>query len=841
MKNLFILLLLLFFTWVDYGNSPNPQATEKNVEHRVHQLACQEPPTDATTGELIEPLKPIYRDSFSPREAVWIPVDINFFGAQTNHARLYVTHRTTGDLRDGTELADVSDGYEELIITPESKSLTYIKVWEIPVVREKGYDVIVDFPPLGVYNKGIDIIDGISDENGIAQRGFIVPVLWVCLESIFFNHDSSNHIADAIDVRKNFEEKIHVPEWKKGAKSYPATYIKNKSVNVRAIFSAAPKVTIAEIEAFKGFGSLGDLKLFPVSFKIDKKSGNLNLGEAYFQVRHPTPNEIKVFFQEWVWYLRYVFPRNYSEDSHIGNSRNKIFVILAAPQNPWGTSIHSQPWTDVLDLVCAWTHGETNPEGAAAEITHHIHHNIGGYYDGSSFYTQEENGMTTGAFYLTRFLKSIPYVDKVDCRDTAKALVTFANVIGCDLNFRKSSGFGSLLHEIKLIGRKTYEPIKFEYHCFGSVGDKVFDPCFQTDVFENSQKKHRFTQLETNILWDDYVKKVVKKGLASYPEVYSYSITGLRIKKVETDSQKLSHMLMEPLKVDSNDSNDIKGIPMKQVDGILKKRLQMAKMGYDFANWGTETSKIISGISISKEILPQLSSMEKLWKSDHYTIERYQKNIYVIIRKLWKLGNDQFDVKMVVCPTFDAAKEYLILSYADSAQNPLKIKQLGTALGLNIGNVCFVTVSRTVRPIAFSSIDFIRHNVLIMMTASGSINEKMGNMSRKLDHLLSEKTPVNEYSQLKEIPFITDFSCDKSQLELGECAALNLKIKNPKDCYTEYLWQLTGGGIEKDDDGKFLFYASDIGKNEITVLVLNAMGLWSSPKFLEIEVKNDKR
>ena len=223
-------------------------------------MVCQAPPVDGITGKLIEPTMPIFRDSFSPQEAVWVVVDTKFFVEQKKHARLYVTHRAKDDLVDEAELIDASGGYEEFVVTPESNGMIYIKVWETPGVLQDGYDVIVDFPPLGSYDKGEDILDGDIKEGDIIQRGFIVPEQWVCLESISFNHDKEHTNRDAINIRKDYNILIHLEEWKDG-KSYPAVYAFQEldKIQIKATFLASSSVEKAEIEAQKINGVLGKI------------------------------------------------------------------------------------------------------------------------------------------------------------------------------------------------------------------------------------------------------------------------------------------------------------------------------------------------------------------------------------------------------------------------------------------------------------------------------------------------------------------------------------------------------------------------------------------------------
>jgi hypothetical protein len=508
-----------------YGNSANQQG-EEFIKHNAHQLACQAPPVDGTTGKLIEPIKPIYRDSFSPIEAIWVPVDINFFGEQKKHVRLYVIHRTTGDLIDETELIDVSGGYEEYVITPESKGLIYIKVWEIPIVHPNGYDVIVDFPPLGKYDKGKDIIDGIPKKDAITQRGFVVPEQWVCLESISFNHTPNCNYFDAIDVRHNENIDIAPPEWEKGNNTLPAVYIKNRSIKIKAVFSASTNLDTVEIGAFRCLGRLGNvIKNEKVKFEESDGIKKYRTGEALFQVYLPTPCEITSFYQEWEWYFK---SESSDKIQFIGNSRNKIFVILAQPQSPWKTEGDFKPWTELLNLVCVWAKDETTPEGAAEEITHHLCNQENWIYQINPSYTES---LKDGDFFLrrflTKFLKKTRNFKVCNCADMGKAMVTFANVVGCGSSYRYCLKFGSARNCLRKCGKDEWQCVERgnTYHAFGSIGDKIFDAAYtHGSATSDKAKAPYFAQVMANIPWEDYKRLMVKEGPVSYPETFKFDI-----------------------------------------------------------------------------------------------------------------------------------------------------------------------------------------------------------------------------------------------------------------------------------------------------------------------------
>jgi len=268
-------------------------------------------------------------------------------------------------------------------------------------------------------------------------------------------------------------------------------------------------------------------------------------------------------------------------------------------------------------------------------------------------------------------------------------------------------------------------------------------------------------------------------------------------------------------------------------DAIIQKQIETVKEEYDFDNWGAEEGKVISGVAISEEIFPLLSQMKKVWPEDNYNVNNIQQSTFIEIRKWWRSGNDEFEVKMVVGPTFEAAKEYLILSYTCTQRESPLIKPPGHAFGLNIGDVCFVTAKKQGQ--AFSSIDFIRHNVIFIMRAEGSIQSELGTMAKTLDRLLQKQDPVGTYTELPELPAITTFSSRKTNITLGDEVILRVKVHNPQDRQLHYFWDMTGGGIEKDLSGNFVYYGSEDGNQIIAMTVVNDMGLYNT-RTLNIKV-----
>ncbi|MFX0199468.1 MAG: hypothetical protein ACFFCW_25380 [Candidatus Hodarchaeota archaeon] len=428
--------------------SPGPQAM-----HIETDVACQAPPQDST-GTIVGAPNPIYKDLFAPIEEVWVAV--NPYAGSGNYvgktARLYVVnHMVKTDWFDGTALTDVSvDGYETTTIQPGCANVNYNRVWTNPTIREDGYDVVVDFAPFGVYNKGLDIIDKLDD------KGFIVPTLWVCLESVSLNHNSISSASDALNIRKNYTQAVVIPEWQKAKKSHPAAYIKNRNVTVKAVFSAAAGVNSAQIRATVRYGSLGSVNQKTVSF-----SGGAS-GQVSFQVAAPTPNEVKYFYQSWKWYCENVNGSGSSE-VHLSDSRNKIYVVLASPLAPM-----AEPWIDgILERACWWASGENNEVNAGAELTDNAYAYTGKTYNG---YGSHAYGTT---FDLTTFLQE----SWADCQDMSAYLHTLCRALGISpaQMLRIDGGFHT--KPILAIGNTTWSATSWNFHRVGYYNNKVYDAC----------------------------------------------------------------------------------------------------------------------------------------------------------------------------------------------------------------------------------------------------------------------------------------------------------------------------------------------------------------------------
>lgn len=356
------------------------------------------------------------------------------------------------------------------------------------------------------------------------------------IEAIKFNHDATDASHDALNLRRNASQWVHVPEWQRGIcvnpEDSPAAYAvartAGNTVTIQASFSCAdPNWTSAEIRALDNVvqpgivfvkqptGCLAWLisVLLPL---IRSLVGNV-LGEVAARtvafaggqsgfVSFTLVNtrldgaSVGARTTDWRWQYRRT-PSDPWTDIEI--TRHRIYTLLDLPTAPWQQTPYQQsntqlPWADVLDYACQWAMGATNAVDAGGGVTRGVN-NLGPNvvtYDcpggGASWYS-------AGGFDCTAFIERLKgglgngYY--VNCSDCATVVSTFANALGCDLwQSRMGSGFFHL-NPILGIGSNVWEPAchgidgwsdGFGYHEVAWTGacdsnENVYDACLKVD------------------------------------------------------------------------------------------------------------------------------------------------------------------------------------------------------------------------------------------------------------------------------------------------------------------------------------------------------------------------
>ena len=127
------------------------------------QVTCSRPMQDLRTG--MTSTVPV--DYYRQTDDVWARIDPGKMAGEQAWLFVVSTEREK-DLVDGAALEDVSGGVERVFLDEDPGNNVHC-IWKTPLA-EGTYDVVVDFAPLGVYDRGLDIIDDIRAGSGVGFR-----------------------------------------------------------------------------------------------------------------------------------------------------------------------------------------------------------------------------------------------------------------------------------------------------------------------------------------------------------------------------------------------------------------------------------------------------------------------------------------------------------------------------------------------------------------------------------------------------------------------------------------------------------------------------------------------
>ncbi len=498
----------------------NPRFSGKKKEHRVRRLVCQAPTNFLIRGKNPIPARPLYKDYFSPKESIYVAMQLEKHIIGKSKARVYVLNYSgDGGLKNGAPLHDVSGGYEVVALQPGSGGLWFTNVWNGPDEPDAGegdvksYDVVIDFKPFGVYNKGKDILD--TGPNG----GFFVPKDWVCLESVSFDYDSDSVCCDALTIRRR-DNRLRPEEWVMEERSSPVAYTVGLQPLVRPSFLMAEEAKKFIAKVFTRAGELSDLKTMWV-YRNNQNGRSLDYN---FQCVRKCPGTVRCFYQEWKWY-RFPMEQEGGDEQLIATTINKVYVVLGVPQCPWSLYGDHAPWEQVLDLSTWAAHRVSTRKEAAGEIVKFLYRHIGATYTSSPQYTCSD---VNSSFQLTEFLENLPAVGDVNCNDMGKALVIFANVLGCGMDLRCSNPFGELVNCIKPVGGEWCDVKEFSKHIFPTIGGHVFDAVLQWDSLGVISRSHHRPEWVIDMPLSDYKSMMLGPGGADQPAspvIYTFEIS----------------------------------------------------------------------------------------------------------------------------------------------------------------------------------------------------------------------------------------------------------------------------------------------------------------------------
>jgi hypothetical protein len=340
----------------------------------------------------------------------------------------------------------------------------------------------------------------------------------ISLEAVNLNHDPDSFNRDAFNIRRNREQTVPLPEWRRGVsvnpEDSPAAYaiheIDQNTITIKAQFKRAGgpagDVQIRALESIERSpfdnspspppaglahtlvrrlvgATLGDVAARPVSFGPDGDSGFVE-----FRLPKARLSDVGVGVNNITWRWQFLGPSGDWIDFAV--STHRIYIVLNEPCDPWNVKSSAGlqinlPWTEALDYACSWASGARDTTDAAKLITHALYELGPGkvLYNQSRRYTESAD-----AFHCTQFLfelRSSRTLLNINCNDCAAIVSTLANLLGCALY--QSSITSLTYNPILLIGRAAAEPVAafnahevaWEFPC-GETED-VYDACLQLD------------------------------------------------------------------------------------------------------------------------------------------------------------------------------------------------------------------------------------------------------------------------------------------------------------------------------------------------------------------------
>lgn len=342
----------------------------------------------------------------------------------------------------------------------------------------------------------------------------------ISLEAIAFNHDPNSFDRDALNIRRNREEVVPIPEWRRGVsvnhEDSPAAYAiretKGKTITIKARFrrtgGPADDVEIRALETVERLvvdngprhplaeltytivnrlvgATLGDAAPKSVTFGPDGDSGFVE-----FKLPNTRLGELGVGINNITW--RWQFAGSSGTWNDFAVSRHRIYTVLNEPSGPWSLSPPAGeevdlPWTEVLDYACSWASGAKADTQAAKLITRALYQ-LG---PDKVIYNQSQSYTYCDAFFCADFLYVLRKEGKkasVNCSDCATIVSTFANAVGCDL--LQSEMTSLAFNPILLIGESTpvprpgeqtfiYHEVAWEFPC--REENDIYDACLQLD------------------------------------------------------------------------------------------------------------------------------------------------------------------------------------------------------------------------------------------------------------------------------------------------------------------------------------------------------------------------
>jgi len=297
---------------------------------------------------------------------------------------------------------------------------------------------------------------------------------------------------------------VPIPEYITGVRSEPAAFLIVTRPRIRAVFRklSADAEGSYTIGAVGGFGGLLENPAY-LQFPVSELSEPIE-----FDLAQPLPSGIGRFEFALDWTARGSdgLPRP------IGSTQHTVYTLLDRPVAPWDVET---PWIAALDLACEWAAGAMTKDAVAEAITRGLNsHPLLRYHGATTF--------DWSVYLLSNFLWLLDRggVFHLNCTDCANAVVTLANLLGCNLYEGRVFDL-TTRRFLKLAGNAgvdadwvSYEWNYHEIAWLEGVGPKscVYDSCLHVDADVNDEDLLRVPRLPVRMPFPEYRDLLVAKG-----------------------------------------------------------------------------------------------------------------------------------------------------------------------------------------------------------------------------------------------------------------------------------------------------------------------------------------
>lgn len=336
----------------------------------------------------------------------------------------------------------------------------------------------------------------------------------LALKTITFNHDPFSASTSALNIRRNKDFEVPVPEYDAAIPRTPsescAAYAKQETtgqtVFVRVeLTRTGPGNPHFEVRA-QGGGLLGALDPQAVNF-----TGGAVSQTADFPLSHRDFSRIAREDVTWQWQFRQQGNPSWQP---LAATSHRIYVVLKVPPAPWTQALADKrnPWTDLLDFCCQIAAGKKNAPAATESLTKNVHTGYSLRYDIVSGAPRYGFWQTGSSFQLTNWIEYVlrgnapatpvfcngtaeQYKNYwiVNCYDCAASAALMAKAVGADSDYYFHAPFGYLKY-VEPIGRgKCNNPF---YGCSGN------NPAVGPDDTRTSFGNHAYQKLNGSKNYD---------------------------------------------------------------------------------------------------------------------------------------------------------------------------------------------------------------------------------------------------------------------------------------------------------------------------------------------------